>query len=47
MLAILLMSFFETIKAGLETSDGLRLIVDFGHQQVATVDERNVVNLLE
>jgi hypothetical protein len=32
-----------TIKAVLETTEGLKLIVDFGHEQVATVDELDIV----
>ena len=32
-----------TIKAVLETTEGRKLIVDFGNQQVATVSERDVV----
>jgi hypothetical protein len=32
-----------TIKAVLETPEGLSLIVDFGHEQVATVDERDIL----
>jgi hypothetical protein len=32
-----------TVKAVLETPKGLNLIVDFGHEQVATVVERDIV----
>jgi hypothetical protein len=32
-----------TIKAISETTEGRKFIVDFGHEQVATVDERDIV----
>ncbi len=31
------------IRAILETTEGMKFIVDFGHQQVTTVSERDVV----
>ena len=33
----------STIRAVLQSTDGLKLIVDFGHEQTATVSERDVV----
>ena len=35
----------STIRAVLQSTDGLKLIVDFGHEQTATVSERDVVRL--
>jgi hypothetical protein len=32
-----------TIRAVLENTQGISLIVDFGHQQVATIRERDIV----
>jgi hypothetical protein len=32
-----------TVRAVVDHTDGLKLIVDFGHEQTATVSERDVV----
>jgi hypothetical protein len=31
------------IRAVLDSDDGVKLIVDFGHEQVATIHERDIV----
>jgi hypothetical protein len=31
------------IRAVLESDDGVKLIVDFGHEQTATIHERDIV----
>lgn len=33
------------IRAVLDSAEGTKLIVDFGHSQTATVDERDVVTI--
>ncbi|MGB9432249.1 MAG: hypothetical protein WBQ89_08410 [Candidatus Acidiferrum sp.] len=33
------------IRAVLETTEGIKLIVDFGNEQTATIHERDIVNL--
>jgi hypothetical protein len=35
----------STVKAVLQSTDGLKLIIDFGHEQTATVSERDIVTL--
>jgi hypothetical protein len=34
-----------TVRAVVDHTDGLKLIVDFGHEQTATVSERYVLKL--
>ncbi|MGB9435013.1 MAG: hypothetical protein WBQ89_22400 [Candidatus Acidiferrum sp.] len=33
------------IRAVLETTEGIKLIVDFGHERTATIHERDIANL--
>jgi hypothetical protein len=33
-----------TVRAVIESSEGIRLQVDFGHEQTALVDERDVLS---
>jgi hypothetical protein len=33
-----------TIRAVFESTEGIKLIVDFGHEQTTTIHERDVVN---
>jgi hypothetical protein len=33
-----------TVRAVLETTEGIKLIVDFGHEQTATIDESDLLN---
>jgi hypothetical protein len=36
-----------TIRAVLETTEGTKLIVDFGREQTATIHERDIVRMSE